>query len=167
MSYKMDYISDKEVYKAVMYACTLMKPPYNKYYSDAIGIASRTYGVDYSEVQHYVSQRSGRKKGKNTGIKYKYYIVGLFNFTDGHDVGTNIFKNKVAIKKASSKENASKTLETTYKGYVSYKEYGEAHNYLMVFNDMEFKMQKEAEDYLNENLEYVKNWFKGKEYGDW
>lgn len=166
MEYKMDYISDKEVYKAVMCACALMKPPYNKYYSDAIDIASRKYGVDYSEIQHYVSQRSGRKKGKNTGIKYKYYIVGLFNFTDGHDCGTNQFMEKIKIAKASSKENANKTLETTFKGYICRKEYGEGHNYQSIFNDMEFETKKEAEDYLNQNKEYINNWFLSKEYWD-
>lgn len=166
MAYKMDYISDKEVYKAVMYACKLMKPPYNKYYSEAIGIASRTYDVDYDMVQHYVSQRSGRKKGKNAGIKYKYYITGLFNFRDGHDCGTNEFMEKIKITKAANKENASKTLETTFRGYVNYKEWGEGHNYLSVYNNMEFETKEQAEKYLEENEEYIINWFKGHEYWD-
>ena len=164
MSYKMDYINDKDVYKAVMYACKLMKAPYNKYYSDAIGIASNYYDVEYNEVQKYVSQRSGRKKGKNTGIKYKWYIVGLFNYCDGRDIGSNEFKNEIVIKKASKKENANKVLETTFKGYVAPYEYGEGFNHLMVFNDMEFVSEKEAAQYLDENKEKITNWFKSKEY---
>ena len=161
----MDYISDKETYKAVMYACTLMKAPYNKYYSDAIGIASRTYGVDYETVQHYVSQRSGRKKGKTKNIKYKYYIVGLFNYTDGRDIGWNTFENKIFVKKASCLENAKKTLDTTFKGWVAYKEYGEGHNYLKVYNDIEFDIEKEAKNYLEKNKDEINEWFKSKEYG--
>lgn len=164
MNYKMDYIKDKDTYKAVMYACKLMKPPYNKYYSDAIGIASNYYGVKYSDVQHYVSQRSGRKKGKTTGIKYKWFIVGLFHYWDTHDTGCNEFQGKIEIRRATKEENANKTLETTFKGYVAPYEYGEGHKHLMVFNNKEFATEKEATQYAKENEEIIMNWFKSKEY---
>lgn len=163
-SYKMDYINDKNLFKAVMYACNLMKPPYNKYYSNAIGIASKTYNVNYEDIQHYVSQRSGRKKGKTTGIKYNYYIVGLFNYRDTHDAGERNFLNKIKVVRATSKEKASKTLKTTFKGYVSYKEYGEAFNFLMLYNDLEFDTKIDADNYLKENKLEINNYFLGKEY---
>ena len=59
--YKMDYIKDREVYKAVMFACRLIP---EKGVHKAITIASNYYGVDRSIVNHYVSQRSGRKLNK-------------------------------------------------------------------------------------------------------
>lgn len=59
-SYSMDYIEDKDVYKAVMFACQLLKQ--GKSYTSAIGISSNYYDVNPEEVRHYVSQRSGRKQ---------------------------------------------------------------------------------------------------------
>jgi hypothetical protein len=58
--YIMDYISDKNTYKAVMYACKLIRE-YGKGYHDAVRIASNTYDVDANDIRHYMSQRSGRK----------------------------------------------------------------------------------------------------------
>lgn len=57
--YNMDYIDDKEVFKAVMYATKLLK--WGKRAPDAIRIAAYTYQVDMSEVAHYLGQRGGRK----------------------------------------------------------------------------------------------------------
>lgn len=57
--YLMDYISDPDVYKAVMYARKMIregvKPPI------AIRKASFHHHVDMKEVAHYVSQCAGRK----------------------------------------------------------------------------------------------------------
>ena len=58
--YMMDYISDKDTYKAVMYACKLISQ-YGKDYHTAVRIASHHYGVDMDDVRHYMSQRAGRK----------------------------------------------------------------------------------------------------------
>jgi hypothetical protein len=58
--YSMDYINDKATYKAVMFACNLLKQ--GKSYTSAIGIACRYYGANPDDVRHFVSQRSGRKQ---------------------------------------------------------------------------------------------------------
>jgi hypothetical protein len=58
--YSMDYISDRATYKAVMFACNLLKQ--GKSYTSAIGIACRYYKANPDDVRHFVSQRSGRKQ---------------------------------------------------------------------------------------------------------
>lgn len=58
--YMMDYISDKDTYKAVMYACKLIST-YGKRYHEAVRIASYTYKVPMEVIRHYMSQRSGRR----------------------------------------------------------------------------------------------------------
>lgn len=163
MAYSMDYISDKQLYRAVMYACSLMKPPYNKNYSDAIGISARTYNCKYEDIQHYVSQRSGRKKGKNLGTKYKYYIVGLFTYADDHDSGHRWF-NKVKVVKAKDLEHANKITGTNWKGYVCYKEWGESFDYYRNYMNMEFSTNNEANNYLQDNEDTIKKYFKEFEY---
>ena len=57
--YLMDYIPDKAVYKAVMFACEMIRQ--GKGFWQAIRTASRYYDVDMEDVRHYVSQRGGRK----------------------------------------------------------------------------------------------------------
>lgn len=75
----MDYISDKTTYASVMYAKKLYH--WGKTIQEAIGIASRTYGIDYKTINHYMSQNAG-KKSTNKDITFKYYIVGVFDFQD-------------------------------------------------------------------------------------
>ena len=57
--YMMDYISDKDTYKAVMFACKLLRD--GRDFHDAVRIASYTYKVDRADIRHYVSQRSARR----------------------------------------------------------------------------------------------------------
>lgn len=59
--YAMDYISDKDTYKAVMYCCSLIRK-YKKGYHEAVRIASYTYKVPMEDIRHYMSQRSGRNR---------------------------------------------------------------------------------------------------------
>ncbi len=58
--YPMDYIKDKNTYKAVMFACSLLKQ--GKSYTSAVKIACNYYDTDPDDVRHYLSQRSGRKQ---------------------------------------------------------------------------------------------------------
>ena len=60
--YLMDYISDKDVFKAVMFAAKMIRNGKNK--AQAIRIASRYYDVDMSDVAHYLGQRGGRKRAE-------------------------------------------------------------------------------------------------------
>ena len=64
----MDYISDRATYKAVMFACDLLKQ--GKSYTSAIGIACRYYEANPDDVRHFVSQRSGRKQANIKSRKY-------------------------------------------------------------------------------------------------
>jgi len=59
-AYLMDFIPDKEVYKAVMFARNMIRQ--GKAVSIAIRRASYYYDVDMSDVAHYVGQCGGRKK---------------------------------------------------------------------------------------------------------
>lgn len=67
--YSMDFISDKNTFKAVMFACDLLKK--GESYTKAIGVACRYYGTNPDDVRHYVSQRSGRKQANIKARKYK------------------------------------------------------------------------------------------------
>lgn len=67
--YSMDFISDKNTFKAVMFACKLLKK--GESYTKAIGVACRYYGANPDDVRHYVSQRSGRKQANIKARKYK------------------------------------------------------------------------------------------------
>lgn len=57
--YKMDFIPDKDTYKAVQFASQMIRQW--KTPSIAIRIASHYYQVDMSDVAHYVGQKGGRK----------------------------------------------------------------------------------------------------------
>lgn len=57
--YLMDYIDDKNVFKAVMFAAKMLRQGRNK--MQAIRTASRYYDVDMQLVAHYLGQRGGRK----------------------------------------------------------------------------------------------------------
>ncbi len=56
--YAMDYISDKDTYKAVMFACKMIKD--GKGVRTSCRIAAHYYQCDVDDVNHYVSQRGGR-----------------------------------------------------------------------------------------------------------
>lgn len=58
--YLMDYINDKNTFKAVMFACKMLRQ--GKEFNQAIRTASKYYDVDMDEVRHYVSQRGRRKQ---------------------------------------------------------------------------------------------------------
>ena len=59
--YVMDYIADKDLYKAAMFAKKMCKN--GTAFHTACGIAARTYGVRYEDVQKYMAQSSGRTQG--------------------------------------------------------------------------------------------------------
>lgn len=63
--YIMDYISDKDVYKAVMFACQMVRQ--GRDFHTAVRIASRYYDVDMDDVRHYVSQRGRRRQVEENG----------------------------------------------------------------------------------------------------
>lgn len=67
-AYAMDYIDNKDTYKAVMFACKLLQQ--GKSYTSAIGIACNYYDANPEDVKHFVSQRSGRKQANKKNKKY-------------------------------------------------------------------------------------------------
>lgn len=60
--YSMDYISDKNTYRAVMFARKMYRE--GRSAENAIRIASRYYDVDMSDVAHYMGQVAGRKRSE-------------------------------------------------------------------------------------------------------
>ena len=66
--YPMDYISDRDTYKAVMFACSLLKK--GESYTKAVGIACNYYDANPDDVRHFLSQRSGRKQANIKAKKY-------------------------------------------------------------------------------------------------
>ena len=67
--YLMDYIDDPDTYKAVMFACNLLKK--GNSYTKSIGVASNYYDVNPDDVRHFVSQRGRRKQVNIKNRKYK------------------------------------------------------------------------------------------------
>lgn len=57
--YVMDYIDDKDLFKAVMWACKMIREGTSP--ATAIRRSSRYYGKDMSDIAHYVGQRGSRK----------------------------------------------------------------------------------------------------------
>lgn len=62
--YIMDYISDKDTYKAVMFACQMIRNGTRP--QIAIRKAAYYYDVDMTDVAKYVGQRGGNKKKENS-----------------------------------------------------------------------------------------------------
>lgn len=60
--YIMDYIPDKNLFKAVMWARNMIND--GKQPGIAIRRASYRYKVDMKDVAHYVGQRGGRKNAE-------------------------------------------------------------------------------------------------------
>ena len=58
--YIMDYIPDKDLYKAVMFACAMIKDGTPVW--TACRKAAYYYDRDTDDVHKYVSQRGGRRK---------------------------------------------------------------------------------------------------------
>ena len=65
--YLMDYIPDKNLYKAVMFARQMRRD--GRTAENAIRIASKYYDVDMSDVAHYMGQVGGRKKSEKSNRK--------------------------------------------------------------------------------------------------
>jgi len=61
-AYLMDYIPDKSVFRAVMFARNMIRQ--GKEPSIAIRRASNYFDVDMTDVAHYVGQCGGRKEKK-------------------------------------------------------------------------------------------------------
>lgn len=57
--YIMDYIQDKSLYKAVMFACSMIREGTKP--NIAVDRAAKYYKVGTSDVARYVGQRGGRK----------------------------------------------------------------------------------------------------------
>jgi len=61
-TYSMDYIEDKTVYKAVMFARQMIRQ--GTYAPKAIRIAANYYDVSTGDVAHYVGQVGGTAAGR-------------------------------------------------------------------------------------------------------
>ena len=65
--YLMDKASDADTYKAVMFACNMIRQGQSP--GIAIRTASRYYQVDMDEVAHLVAQRGGRRNAEKSSRK--------------------------------------------------------------------------------------------------
>lgn len=65
--YVMDYIDDKNTYKAVMFACKLLQNGTG--FHQAIRTASYYWDADMDEVRKYVAQRAHRLNSERGGHK--------------------------------------------------------------------------------------------------
>ncbi len=61
-AYVMDYIGDKTLYAAVMFARKMIRE--GRFPPKAIRIAANYHGVDSSDVAHYVAQAAGTSAGR-------------------------------------------------------------------------------------------------------
>lgn len=61
-AHSMDYIADRAVYLAVMFARKMIRE--GRFPPKAIHIAANYYGVDFGEVAHYVGQAGGTTSGR-------------------------------------------------------------------------------------------------------
>lgn len=62
--FRMDFISDKELFKAVMFACKMIQQ--GQHPAQAVEIAADYYDQEEKDVHFYVSQRSGRSQHKGS-----------------------------------------------------------------------------------------------------
>ena len=60
--YAMDYCEDKNTFRAVMFACKMMKD--GKGVRTACRIAAHHYKCDVDDVHHFVSQRGARSTNR-------------------------------------------------------------------------------------------------------
>lgn len=60
--YIMDFIADKDLFKAVSFASSMIRKGQSP--RNAIRIAALYYQVDMSDVAHYVGQKGGRKRSE-------------------------------------------------------------------------------------------------------
>lgn len=110
----MDYIADKDLYSAVMFACSMIREHGGQYFKIAIKKAAGYYQVDRDDVEKYVRQRQAdgrRKSSKTKGIKYKYYAIE--SSEGGERSNGAYFEPKWAVysvAKATNKTNAMKQL---------------------------------------------------------
>lgn len=150
----MEYISDKKVYASVMFAKKLLAQ--GKEFTNAVGIASHYYNVDYDEVRKYTSQRKDNKPKQASikeGTKFVWYILGCYKFWEDEDSGS-ITLERIAIKRRIDKQHAE--------------HYGREHrayfDFAEPYLDMTFNSKKEAEIYLKEHESEIISKLKEREY---
>lgn len=112
-NYKYPYIADKNLYRAVMGACSYIRETgwFNKateYYADQ-------YGVDVEDVRREVRRRQGAgqrtKNQKSPPKKYTWYAIQYAVIHEGDEEQYwNPRYNHFAIKRALTFENAERSL---------------------------------------------------------
>lgn len=96
--YYMPYIADKNLYKAVMLACKILRD--EGHFNKAINSASKYYDIEKDEIIKYVRMRQGHGQklaNKKSPRKYFYYALKV----KGDYYGEGCF-----MRKATSSQNA-------------------------------------------------------------
>lgn len=118
---KLPFIKDKDLYAAVMGACSYVKA--TGYFNKATQYYANKYGVDVDDVRYYVrmAQANGQK-GKKRG-KYHYFAI---EYSRGHGERCNYFEKSIAeyaVKRGLSENSVLNTMcanEDFERGYQYY-----------------------------------------------
>ena len=135
MAYKYPFIADKELYKAVMFACKMIRE--EGFFNKAVARAADYYNVDEEDVAREVRKRQAAgQKGKPLG-KMKWFIV----CSNTGDVYESTF-SRFRIKRGKNAETVSDK-DMSYREFVDMME-NDTHRLIEVVGEYETK--KEAEE---------------------
>ena len=74
MEYRYPYIKDRDMYAAVMGACSYIRE--TGYFNKAVSYYARKFGVDRDELEKEIRKRQGAgQKLKNKGRKYEWVLI--------------------------------------------------------------------------------------------
>jgi len=147
-AYKYPYIADKEMYAAVMGACSWIRE--KGYFNKAVDYYAKKYGVDKTELAKHIRERqSVGQKGKtahNKGKKYKWFIVARTCWTDAS--GETEYSDFEILKGLSGKSVVRRYSEADWK-YTVRMDYGGSYAPVIGHKAIaEFETEEEAEKAL-------------------
>lgn len=154
--YKYPYIP-KEYYSAVMFACKMIRE--NGYFNKAIKAAAKYYDVDETTLEKHVRARQGAGQKGSTRKYYYFVLFCVKDYQQMDDCGSfNSWYyteedyrkySYVAIKKATTEDNAKRALQNLSKDYLYHG--GEC--------DTIFKAEKyDTEQQAKDRQDSIKTW---------
>lgn len=108
--YKYPYINDKTMYKAVLFACSMLRD--NGYFNKACEISANYYSVNLEELKNHVIARTtaGRKAQQKNAPKRKYkWFTCCDDWINGE--GDQRWCSNPRIKKALNEKNAQEPIK--------------------------------------------------------
>ena len=145
---KYPYIPDKNMYSAVLCACSYIRE--KGYFHKAVEYAADKYNVPILELERQIRARqSVGQKGKAKGRKYRYYLSQEYYYSDAEDIDYG----DIAIIRATSYEKAQlhfsasdihDTMRNDYGG-----NYAPSYHHRIVGDKNGYETKKEAQEALN------------------